>query len=278
MTGRRRAVPGHELRARRRVGGRAARRRRRDCLARRTRPRAASTRSSSPAASRTATTCAPARSPGSRRSWTRSPSSPPPAGPVVGICNGFQVLTEAGLLPGALQKNAGLKFLCETVELRVETTRSVLTSARRRRRRAAHPDQPLRGQLRVRRGDARRAPRRRPRRVALRRQPERQPRRHRRHLQRGPQRRRASCRTPSAASDPCSARPTASCCCARCSHVGAASAVADSRSSASRSGSTERRTTLGDRYAPRVMPAFFSTSAGTPSSRQVAYEMPLRSE
>jgi phosphoribosylformylglycinamidine synthase len=50
-------------------------------------------------------------------------------GPVVGICNGFQVLTEAQLLPGALQKNAGLKFLCETVELRVETTRSVLTNA-----------------------------------------------------------------------------------------------------------------------------------------------------
>jgi phosphoribosylformylglycinamidine synthase len=50
-------------------------------------------------------------------------------GPVVGICNGFQVLTEARLLPGALQKNAGLKFLCETVELRVETTNSVLTNA-----------------------------------------------------------------------------------------------------------------------------------------------------
>jgi phosphoribosylformylglycinamidine synthase len=49
-------------------------------------------------------------------------------GPVVGICNGFQVLTEAGMLPGALQKNRGLKFLCTTVELRVETTRSVLTS------------------------------------------------------------------------------------------------------------------------------------------------------
>jgi len=49
-------------------------------------------------------------------------------GPVVGICNGFQVLTEAGLLPGALQKNAGLKFLCTTVALRVESTRSVLTS------------------------------------------------------------------------------------------------------------------------------------------------------
>ncbi len=49
-------------------------------------------------------------------------------GPVVGICNGFQVLTEARLLPGALQRNAGLKFLCETVELRVETTTTVLTN------------------------------------------------------------------------------------------------------------------------------------------------------
>jgi phosphoribosylformylglycinamidine synthase len=48
-------------------------------------------------------------------------------GPVVGICNGFQVLTEAGLLPGALQKNRGLKFLCTTVELRVESSNSALT-------------------------------------------------------------------------------------------------------------------------------------------------------
>jgi len=48
-------------------------------------------------------------------------------GPVVGICNGFQVLTEAGLLPGALQKNRGLKFLCTTVEVRVESSASVLT-------------------------------------------------------------------------------------------------------------------------------------------------------
>ena len=48
-------------------------------------------------------------------------------GPVVGICNGFQVLTEAGLLPGALQKNARLKFRCDTVVCRVETGRSVLT-------------------------------------------------------------------------------------------------------------------------------------------------------
>ena len=48
-------------------------------------------------------------------------------GPVVGICNGFQVLTEAGLLPGALQKNRGLKFLCTTVPVRVESTDSALT-------------------------------------------------------------------------------------------------------------------------------------------------------
>jgi len=49
-------------------------------------------------------------------------------GPVVGICNGFQVLTEAGLLPGALQKNRGLKFLCTTTQIRVETTASALTA------------------------------------------------------------------------------------------------------------------------------------------------------
>jgi phosphoribosylformylglycinamidine synthase len=58
-------------------------------------------------------------------------------GPVVGICNGFQVLTEAGLLPGALQKNTGLRFLCDTVEVRVTSTRSVLTSG-------ASPDAVLR--------------------------------------------------------------------------------------------------------------------------------------
>jgi phosphoribosylformylglycinamidine synthase len=50
-------------------------------------------------------------------------------GVVIGICNGFQVLTEAGLLPGALQKNRGLRFLCRDVQLRVETCRSALTSA-----------------------------------------------------------------------------------------------------------------------------------------------------
>jgi phosphoribosylformylglycinamidine synthase subunit PurQ / glutaminase len=49
-------------------------------------------------------------------------------GPVVGICNGFQVLCEAGLLPGALQKNAGLKFLCGPVVLRVEAGATALTT------------------------------------------------------------------------------------------------------------------------------------------------------
>jgi phosphoribosylformylglycinamidine synthase len=49
-------------------------------------------------------------------------------GPVVGICNGFQVLCESGLLPGALQKNKGLRFLCQDAVLRVASTSSVLTS------------------------------------------------------------------------------------------------------------------------------------------------------
>ncbi|NNN03333.1 MAG: phosphoribosylformylglycinamidine synthase subunit PurQ [Acidimicrobiaceae bacterium] len=50
-------------------------------------------------------------------------------GPVLGICNGFQVLTEAGMLPGALQKNRGLTFLCQPETLIVASTRSVLTRA-----------------------------------------------------------------------------------------------------------------------------------------------------
>jgi phosphoribosylformylglycinamidine synthase I len=48
-------------------------------------------------------------------------------GPVLGICNGFQILTEAGLLPGALQKNRGLTFLCQPTTLTVTSTDSVLT-------------------------------------------------------------------------------------------------------------------------------------------------------
>ncbi|HCB34978.1 MAG TPA: phosphoribosylformylglycinamidine synthase subunit PurQ, partial [Acidimicrobiaceae bacterium] len=49
-------------------------------------------------------------------------------GPVVGICNGFQVLTEAGLLPGALCRNAGLRFVCATQRIRIESTGHALGS------------------------------------------------------------------------------------------------------------------------------------------------------
>lgn len=48
-------------------------------------------------------------------------------GIVIGICNGFQVLCEAGLLPGALRKNSGLKFICRWVDLRVDNDESLFT-------------------------------------------------------------------------------------------------------------------------------------------------------
>ncbi len=48
-------------------------------------------------------------------------------GYALGVCNGFQVLTESGLLPGVLMRNAGLKFICRTVGLRVETADSAFT-------------------------------------------------------------------------------------------------------------------------------------------------------
>ncbi len=48
--------------------------------------------------------------------------------PVLGVCNGFQVLTEAGLLPGALMRNAGLAFVCRDVALTVENAQSAFTS------------------------------------------------------------------------------------------------------------------------------------------------------
>jgi phosphoribosylformylglycinamidine synthase len=48
-------------------------------------------------------------------------------GPVLGICNGFQILCESGLLPGALIRNRSLRFVCRTVRLRVETTQTPVT-------------------------------------------------------------------------------------------------------------------------------------------------------
>lgn len=52
-------------------------------------------------------------------------------GYVLGICNGFQVLTEMGLLPGALMRNAGLKFICKSVTLNVASTASAFTAGYR---------------------------------------------------------------------------------------------------------------------------------------------------
>jgi len=50
-------------------------------------------------------------------------------GLVLGICNGFQILCEAGLLPGVLQRNAGMRFICRQVHIRVETTATPFTAA-----------------------------------------------------------------------------------------------------------------------------------------------------
>ena len=50
-------------------------------------------------------------------------------GNVIGVCNGFQVLTEMGLLPGALMRNRSLKFVCKTVQLKVENENSTFTNA-----------------------------------------------------------------------------------------------------------------------------------------------------
>ena len=53
--------------------------------------------------------------------------------PVLGICNGFQILVEAGLLPGAVMRNTGLRFVCTWTKLRVETTRTPFTQQAKKR-------------------------------------------------------------------------------------------------------------------------------------------------
>ncbi|MFZ0592951.1 MAG: phosphoribosylformylglycinamidine synthase subunit PurQ [Bryobacteraceae bacterium] len=60
-------------------------------------------------------------------------------GPVLGICNGFQVLVEAGLLPGALVRNAALRFVCSDVELEVTTCDSPFTCGARKGQRISLP-------------------------------------------------------------------------------------------------------------------------------------------
>jgi phosphoribosylformylglycinamidine synthase subunit PurQ / glutaminase len=52
--------------------------------------------------------------------------------PILGVCNGFQILCEAGLLPGVLMRNASLRFICREVHLRVETTETIFTSRYRK--------------------------------------------------------------------------------------------------------------------------------------------------
>jgi phosphoribosylformylglycinamidine synthase len=60
-------------------------------------------------------------------------------GLVLGVCNGFQILAESGLLPGALVRNRGLKFICKPVPLRVETTNSPFTAEAQKGQRLVMP-------------------------------------------------------------------------------------------------------------------------------------------
>ena len=89
-----------------------------------------------PAAFPMAIICAAAPSRRARRSWRRSPNRPAAACMVLGVCNGFQILVEAGLLPGALMRNASLQFRLPRVELTVENDNTVFT---RGFARASHP-------------------------------------------------------------------------------------------------------------------------------------------
>ena len=115
-------------------------------------------------------------------------------GPVLGICNGFQVLCEAGLLPGALLPNTSLRFVCRQVDVEVENAGTRPSRARARDGRAAlDPGQAHHRPLLRAARDARRAGGRRPGGAALRAgaEPERLGARHRRRAQRGGQRDRA---------------------------------------------------------------------------------------
>ena len=149
-------------------------------------------------------------------------------GPVLGICNGFQVLLEAGLLPGAMLRNRDLKFHCEQVTVRVEQTDTPFTlrasKGQRLRLPVAHgegnyyaePDviRELEAARRVifrycdERGE-----------VDRRGQPERRGQQHRRHLQRGAQRGRPDAASRARLRGARSAAPTGSCCSSRSSRA-----------------------------------------------------------
>ena len=86
---------------------------------------------------------------------------------VLGICNGFQILCEAGLLPGALIRNRDLHFICEHIFVRVETSDSPFTNELKRGSVLRIPDRACGRQLRLRRPDARRITTRQPHRLSL---------------------------------------------------------------------------------------------------------------
>ena len=133
-------------------------------------------------------------------------ASPPPAVRSSASATASRCSPRPGCSRARCRRTPGSRSCATPSSSRWRRTRSVLTSLAEPGARAAHPDQPLRGQLRVRRRHAARAPRRRPRRRPLRRQPQRQPRRHRRHQQRGRQRRRAHAAPRAGAATRCSAQ------------------------------------------------------------------------
>ncbi len=137
-------------------------------------------------------------------------------GPVVGICNGFQVLTEAGLLPGALQKNRGLRFVCTTVAVRVESSDSVLTAGVPVGTELRIPINHFEGNYTCDADDPGRVAGRGPGRAPLRGQPQRLDRRHRRRVQRPAGTWSGSCPIPSGPRIRSWARSTARSCCGRC--------------------------------------------------------------
>ena len=125
--------------------------------------RPAPTSSSCPAASPTATICAAARSRRARRSWTRCARMPARGGLVLGVCNGFQILCESGLLPGVLMRNAELRFICKDVLSAGRALRHAVHPRLQRRPGDPRAGRAWRGQLRRRRRDRRAARRRGPR-------------------------------------------------------------------------------------------------------------------
>ena len=70
-------------------------------------------------------------------------------GMVLGICNGFQILCEAGLLPGAMMRNSGLRFICRHVHIRVEETDTPFTSAAPSRTNSENSDRAQRRKLQL---------------------------------------------------------------------------------------------------------------------------------